>query len=137
MVDWDNWENDSPKIFMDLKDGTLKSLVLVGTHPPNIAETDFYHMLQVLNYLTDKGIIHRDVKPENILYVLKNRHYQVQLGDLGLSNEARMAVTRAGTPIYMAPELTLGTLFFYPFFRLMPILPGRNQRLTKSRCTAD
>lgn len=97
---------------MGLKDGTLRSLILAGTHPPpveGLAWTVFHHMLQALDYLTTKGIIHRDVKPDNILYVLKDGHYQFQLGDLGLSNEARMAVTRAGTPIFMAPELTLGT----------------------------
>ncbi|KAK8123132.1 kinase-like protein [Apiospora sp. TS-2023a] len=104
------WDQVCPKIFMGLKDGNLTSLVQAETNIPiaKLAETVLHHMLQALDYLTVKGIIHRDVKPDNILYILNQGRYQFQLGDMGLCNEARVEVTRAGTPIFMAPELTRG-----------------------------
>ncbi|KAK8074552.1 kinase-like protein [Apiospora hydei] len=105
----DEWDGFSPKIFMGLKDGTLTSLIRSGAHPrvERLSQTVLHHMLQALDYLTCiKGIIHRDVKPDNILYVVKDGQYHFQLGDMGLSNQARLAVTKAGTQIFMAPELT-------------------------------
>jgi serine/threonine protein kinase len=92
---------------MGLKDGTLESLVKGGV--PNvhkIAERAFYQMLQALDCLAANDIVHRDVKPENVLYtVLPDMQYHFQLGDFGLCNRATIAKSSVGTPLYMAPEV--------------------------------
>jgi len=69
-------------------------------------------MLQALDYLTEHRVIHRDVKPENILATkAANEKYSFQLADFGLCNIADSAQTQGvGSPIYMAPELQVGSL---------------------------
>lgn len=94
---------------MGLKDGSLKSLVTGGSFPcmnETLAWSIFHQMLQALDCLAANGIVHRDVKPENILYIsLLHGEFLFQLGDFGLCNRAVSAVTRVGTPIYQAPEV--------------------------------
>lgn len=91
---------------MGLKEGTLASLILKGADEDAIATRAYQHMLQALDYIANKGIVHRDVKPENILYITQpDGQFWFQLGDFGLCNRTVIAVTRAGTPIYMAPEV--------------------------------
>lgn len=93
---------------MGLKDGTLRSLVTNGIFSSinNLAHCVIHQMLQALDFLAAHGIVHRDVKPENILYTsLPESYYQFQLSDFGLCNRAVSAVTSVGSPLYMAPEI--------------------------------
>ncbi|ROW08765.1 hypothetical protein VPNG_06404 [Cytospora leucostoma] len=97
------WNTPNPQIFMGLKTGSLEQLVRSNSDlNPDIV---FHHILQALGYLAFEGLIHRDVKPENILYVEKDNEHHFQLGDFGFSNYASMATTFAGTPKFMAPEM--------------------------------
>lgn len=93
---------------MGLKEGTLEALIDSGTDASAIAESVFPQMLQALDCIAWKGIVHRDVKPENILYVSLSQpdsQYQFQLGDFGLCNRIIDAATFVGTYLYMAPEM--------------------------------
>ncbi len=58
-------------------------------------------------YLLSNNIIHRDIKPQNIMMIDKNN---IKLTDFGFakifsSEEDKMAQTICGSPIYMAPEI--------------------------------
>lgn len=93
---------------MGLKEGTLESLVESGADAFTVANSVFPQMLQALDCIAWKGIIHRDVKPENILYISQpGGQYQFQLGDFGLCNRIVDAATFAGSRLYMAPEMFL------------------------------
>jgi serine/threonine protein kinase len=101
------WDGSSVEIFMGLKEGTLESLVWNAASPStSIAGLVFVQMLQALDCLEWNGIVHRDVKPANILYTLQpDGQHQFQLGDFGLCNRVVDATTFAGSRPYMAPEM--------------------------------
>ncbi|CAH0042924.1 unnamed protein product [Clonostachys rhizophaga] len=107
-------EGEELLIFMDLKPGNVEQLISrnVFVEDPPLAKPLLHQMLQALDYLSHHGIIHRDVKPENILYdsalsLGQEGKYEYQLADFGLSNLATDACTRVGTSLYMAPELDI------------------------------
>ena len=66
---------------------------------------------RTLEYVHDKGLIHRDIKPDNILL---SDDGQVKLCDLGLAREVDLMTTvtqsgqAVGTPRYISPEQARG-----------------------------
>lgn len=65
-------------------------------------------ILQGLVYLHSKGIVHRDVKPENILTTSTKWPFQSKLADFGLSNfmgNSEALVSKVGTPYFCAREV--------------------------------
>ena len=95
-------------IFTELMDGTVESLIPILRAQTLIIQQLLRNMLSALEYLSSKSVIHRDVKPENILYRrARNGCYIFQLADFGLSRYINDAKLSEGTPIFKAPEVEL------------------------------
>jgi hypothetical protein len=61
-----------------------------------------------LQYAHEQGVIHRDVKPENLMVVSRAGSHHLYVMDFGLARtvegEKSVSGSVVGTPVYMAPE---------------------------------
>jgi len=77
------------------------------------ARTYFRMMIDGIEACHQKGIAHRDIKPQNLLL---DRDYQLKLTDFGLSkireDNVGMSTTYVGTRGYQAPELLAGKKYY-------------------------
>ncbi len=102
-----------PYIVMELVSGVSLTAQLGAPWPPGKAAAFAVQILEGLEAVHLLGVVHRDVKPDNVLVVETNRGSILKLIDFGiakdsLAQEAIKRLTHAGamlgTPAYMAPE---------------------------------
>jgi serine/threonine-protein kinase len=90
--------------------GTLKQRMAGGLHMPEIQRV-IREVASALTYAHGQGIVHRDVKPVNVLMDMNGRSV---LSDFGIAKvlQTSAALTHAGagvgTPEYMSPEQCRG-----------------------------
>jgi serine/threonine protein kinase len=107
-------EQPLPYLAMEFVDGQTLQQKLDGSGPLEVPEILHLgrQMAAGLAAAHDKGLIHRDIKPGNIL-IEAGAEQKVKITDFGLARAADDATmtrtgTIAGTPMYMAPEQALG-----------------------------
>ena len=99
----------SIEIFMGLEEGSVidlsnsKSFTLRSGLPQRC----LHQMLLALEFLALQGIVHRDVKPDNILFShsAEGPGHHFRLADFGVGKLVKDAYSCQGTHWYMAPEI--------------------------------
>ena len=117
VLDDDTAEDGSVFLVMDLLEGeTLDARArrLGGRLPAQEMCTLAFQTLDVLAAAHDKGIVHRDVKPENLFLTVEGALKVLDFGiaRVLLETPEKQTATRAGaligTPAFIAPEQALG-----------------------------
>ncbi|HEV2522278.1 MAG TPA: serine/threonine-protein kinase [Candidatus Acidoferrales bacterium] len=99
-------------IFQYIEGQTLRKIIDQGPVQIGTARVWFHQIASALEHAHKLGIVHRDVKPENIIITPDSESaYLVDFG-IALSAEEARKLTRSGyamgTPGYMAPEQLAG-----------------------------
>ena len=85
----------------------LSAINKMGRLPESLARNIFRQLMETIKYIHSKGIVHRDIKPDNILLNLNNN---IKLCDFGVSKEIKkglLLLDSCGTPAFLAPEILL------------------------------
>ncbi len=120
--DWANWMFDKHEkldfLCMEYIPGpTLKQLMRkTGPVPQGWALTIALQVADAIRSAHSAGIIHRDIKPQNIMLLDADTHVVAKLGDFGIARDLNggslFSLTQTGqilgTPDYLAPEQVLG-----------------------------
>ncbi len=113
--------NDTAYLVMELLEGATLAAVLHEAVPPNEGLNLARKVIEGLAAVHRSGVVHRDVKPENVLVTFGG----VKLIDFGLvkfldaaqwgqHSVITAANVQLGTPAYMAPEVCFGEPADFP-----------------------
>lgn len=96
-------------IEMEWVDGSTLDRFVAEEHPgPTVSDAIIDQICDALSYIHSKQVLHKDLKPSNILVTHKGN--VVKLIDFGLSDSSGHSVLKipAGTVVYTAPEVLKG-----------------------------
>ena len=72
------------------------------------AQTWIGHLAAGLECLWSRSLVHRDLKPQNLLLTEASDNGVLKIGDFGFARQlgpSKLAETLCGSPLYMAPEI--------------------------------
>lgn len=99
-------ENKQVLVMEYASGGTLSmEIKKAGRLPPRRVATVIQELAEALRYVHQKGVMHRDLKPDNVLL---DSNGSIKLADFGLALAAKTVRQYAGTPNYLAPEVLRG-----------------------------
>src|SRR4051794_28144851 len=110
IYDYGEWDGHLCIVMALITGGTLKERIQ-GQLPVSVATLLVGQVADALAYAHGRGILHRDVKPANIMLAAFD---WAMLGDFGIARALgettplASPVATIGTPAYMAPEQCLG-----------------------------
>ncbi|KAL9538345.1 hypothetical protein MBANPS3_011002 [Mucor bainieri] len=100
------WKNDVWIVMEYMEGGSLTDIVTQNYMAEREIAAVCLEVLHGLDYLHSRGIIHRDIKSDNILIGMQG---QIKLSDFGycaqIDKKQSKRTTLAGTPCWMAPEV--------------------------------
>jgi serine/threonine protein kinase len=67
----------------------------------------FSQLLETVCYLHQQNVMHRDLKPDNILLAYENYRFNIKIIDFGFSIKQKTDTRGLGTVGYIAPEIYL------------------------------
>jgi serine/threonine protein kinase len=109
---YDYWKKPNYAIVMEYVDGTTLADVIekTGALPIDVGIMIAIQVSSALDYAHMRGLVHRDIKPGNIMI---KRNGEVKLMDFGIAHTRNLEAltlpgTLIGTPSYMSPEQILG-----------------------------
>ncbi|CAK0831960.1 unnamed protein product, partial [Prorocentrum cordatum] len=96
-------------VMEDLPTDMYRSLDSGGQFPEPLAQRLFKEVCEAVAYAHECNVIHRDIKPDNVLLTSEDRRdMRAKLADFGISRVAvgpRECETYCGTRSYVAPEV--------------------------------
>ena len=86
---------------------SIDRIIEKGSYPEKDAADLVKQILSAVAYMHSKGVIHRDLKAENLLYHTKENNSKIMISDFGLSamEDTDIMRTACGTLGYVAPEV--------------------------------
>jgi serine/threonine-protein kinase len=109
---YDYWKRPHFAIVMEYVDGTDLAAIIgkTGPLPVDVGVMIAIQVCSALDYAHMRGLVHRDIKPGNIMV---KRNGEVKLMDFGIAHTRHfdaltMPGTLIGTPAYMSPEQIAG-----------------------------
>nr|XP_043638210.1 serine/threonine-protein kinase PEPKR2-like [Erigeron canadensis] len=103
-------DQESFHLVMELCSGgrLIDQMSKEGRYSEQRAANIFKELMMVIKYCHDMGVVHRDVKPENILLTSSGK---IKLADFGLAvriTKGQSLAGLAGSPAYVSPEVITG-----------------------------